>query len=461
LLDPDEQDVLDRLSVFAGGFDLGAAQAVASTETVDPIDVLDVLARLVAKSLVDAEPRDGTTRYRLLETVRDFAWEQLQAAGATDAVARRHAEFFAQFAGDAGAGLRGPDETDWRNRVEREVDNLRAALAWAISAGDAELALRPVADLAVLGDQVAPHGRLAEDAAGVDENHPLSAIALGAACFAASLQGDVDATKSLAEDARRRAAALDRSREGLWVRCRVANATCVAAALRNEPSGDFGAEWVAAARELDDPWCLVEALTYMIGERRRGGVGAGEEALVLARGIGAPSRVAFAAALLASAVAEEDLARADQLLEEAAAAAALARNDWVDYVTSMAVISLHVAVNEPRAAADGALAAIDRSVAQRVPGHVLQWIGTLAAVLATMNDTEGALVLAAWVEQRGLILREGAFFAIYGSAALVEADEQASAAEREHFTRTAAGLDDASIIEFARSRVTDLAAEAR
>src|SRR5262249_7075962 len=81
LLDRDEQSVLDRLSVFAGGFDLAAAQAVVSTEPVDTVDVLDVLARLVSKSLVDAEPRDGTTRYRLLETVRDYAWEQLQAAG--------------------------------------------------------------------------------------------------------------------------------------------------------------------------------------------------------------------------------------------------------------------------------------------------------------------------------------------------------------------------------------------
>src|SRR5262249_47194407 len=159
----------------------------------------------------------------------------------------------------------------------------------------------------------------------------------------------------LADAARARADGLDRSPEGLWVRCRVANATCVASALRNEPSEDFGAEWVAAARELNDAWCLVEALTYMIGQRRQEDVDAGEEARVLAREIGAPSRVAFAAALLAAAVAEEDLARAEQLLQEAAAAAALARNDWVEYVTSMAVISLHIAINDPRAAADGAL----------------------------------------------------------------------------------------------------------
>src|SRR5262249_17050955 len=171
---------------------------------------------------------------------------------------------------------------------------------WAISAGDVDLALRPVADLAVLGDQIPPHGRLAEEAAGVADDHPLSAVALGAACFAAYLQGDVDATTRLADEARRRAAALDRSQEDLSLRCRVANATCVVTALRNEQSEDFGTEWLAAARKLDDPWCLVEALTYTIGSRGREDVSAGEEALVLARQIGAPSRVAIAAVLLAS-----------------------------------------------------------------------------------------------------------------------------------------------------------------
>ena len=74
-LSPEEQTVLTRLSVFSGGFDLCAAQAVAFTDAIEPVDVLDIVSRLVSKSLVVAEARDGTTRYRLLETVRDFAWE--------------------------------------------------------------------------------------------------------------------------------------------------------------------------------------------------------------------------------------------------------------------------------------------------------------------------------------------------------------------------------------------------
>jgi hypothetical protein len=223
---------------------------------------------------------------------------------------------------------------------------------------------------------------------------------------------------------------------------------------------------LAAARKLDDPWCLVEALTYTVGARGRedpAGVSAGEEALALARQIGAPSRVAIAAVLLASAVAISDLARANQLLEEAGAAAALALNDWVDYVTSMALISLHLAVDDLRAAADGALAAIDWSVAQRLPGHLLQFVGTLAGVLATMNDSEGSLVLAAWAERRGSRVHQAdtAFLQMYGGETIVAMYAQTPTAELERLSRVAADLDDRGIVQFARERVANLPAETR
>ena len=88
LLDAHEQLVLERLSIFAGDFDLAAAQAVAASENVDLLDVLDLLVQLVAKLFVVAEPRGATTRYRLLETVREFAWEHLGERGERDEVSR-------------------------------------------------------------------------------------------------------------------------------------------------------------------------------------------------------------------------------------------------------------------------------------------------------------------------------------------------------------------------------------
>jgi predicted ATPase len=117
LLDPNEQTVLDRLAVFAGGFDLPAAHAMATSDDPDAPDVLDILIGLVAKSLVVADTYGGSTRYRLLETVRDFGWEHLRAQGDSQDVGRRHAQHFAEFARQAGAGLRGPQEAEWRQRV--------------------------------------------------------------------------------------------------------------------------------------------------------------------------------------------------------------------------------------------------------------------------------------------------------------------------------------------------------
>jgi len=458
LLERDEQVVLDRLAVFSGGFDLPAAQAVAAEDAVDAVDVVDVLGRLVGKSLVVAEPVGQRTRYRLLETVRDFAWERLQDAGDVDAVARRHAVYFAEFARDAGSGLRGAEEAVWRARVEREVDNLRAALAWAVAAADVDLSLGPVSDLAVFGDQVAPYGRAAEDAARLAEDHPLAPVGLAAAAFAAVLQGDINAAVALGAEARERVAGFDRAPESLWVRCRVANATCTIFALRPADFETFSAPWLADARELADAWCLGEALTFVAGSPQIDpAIAAGEEALEIARRLQTPSRVAFAAALLGARVAERDPERAEALFGEARAAAPAAGNEWVDYVTSMALVPFYLTMGNRRAAAEVALASIESSLARGVFGHVMQWVATLASVLATVDD-EGALVLSAWSEQRGVTLYDNSLlFNPHGAAALAAIRSSRSAADLERISATAIELTEAGIGRYARERVELLA----
>jgi predicted ATPase/class 3 adenylate cyclase len=461
LLDADEQAVLDRLAVFVGGFELPAAQAVAASDDVDAMDVLDILARLVSKSLVVAEPRDGTTRYRLLETVRDFAWEHVQAADEVETLSRRHAAHFAAFAHDAGEGLRSQDEGAWRERVEREVDNLRAALAWAISVGDVELALRPISDLSVLGDGVAPYGLMPEQAARLDEDHPLAALALGSACFAAVLQGESETAIRLAEEAHDRASVLGDTPEALWVRCRVANATCPLFGLRSEGAEEFAQPWITAARALGDPWCLCEVLTFMVGMGQLDtGVGAGEEALLLARRAGAPSRLAFAAVLLAARIVESDPVRAEELLQEASRAAAAGRNAWADYVSSLSMIYLHTARGDRRAAAQTALAAIERSIALRVPGHVLQFVAALGSLLASMGDEEGGLVLVAWAEQRGLVPPPEGSASWVGLAAteVAAARAQRTPAELERYGREAAALNEVAVAGYAREHLAPLPA---
>ena len=110
-----------------------------------------MIGSLVAKSMVTTdEAADGTTRYRLLETLRQYARERLDDLGDPDVWRRRHAEHYAEFAEQAGAELVGPEELAWRPRLIRELDNLRAAVGWSLDAespDDREPAIRVVVGL--------------------------------------------------------------------------------------------------------------------------------------------------------------------------------------------------------------------------------------------------------------------------------------------------------------------------
>ncbi len=145
LLTDQERALLRRLSVFAGGWTLDAAEAVCADETVAREAVLDLLTRLVDKSLVEV---DGGTvpRYRMLETVRQYGQEKLLAAEAAPHVRSRHRDWFQVLAADAAGHLRGPEQKVWLERLERERDNLHTALGWSAE-DDPDRALRMAADL--------------------------------------------------------------------------------------------------------------------------------------------------------------------------------------------------------------------------------------------------------------------------------------------------------------------------
>ncbi|MFI0819047.1 BTAD domain-containing putative transcriptional regulator [Streptomyces sp. NPDC021098] len=146
LLDARERTVLARLSVFAGGCDLPAAEAVCGDPRdrgpVDPRDVAALLGSLVDKSLVVAAPgTDGEMRYRLLETVAEYAAERLDEAGERAAVERRHLVAYRELARTADPLLRGREQRVWLTRLETEHENLRTALRRAVAAGDEQEAL--------------------------------------------------------------------------------------------------------------------------------------------------------------------------------------------------------------------------------------------------------------------------------------------------------------------------------
>lgn len=144
LLSEQERILLGRLCVFAGGGTFSAVETVCSGGPIKQQEILPLLSRLVAKSLVVAEERDGNRRYRLLETIREFARTLPNASPAESAALRQaHGTYFLDLAETAEPMLIGAEQSEWLDRLERENDNLREALTWSIETkGHTEEALR-------------------------------------------------------------------------------------------------------------------------------------------------------------------------------------------------------------------------------------------------------------------------------------------------------------------------------
>jgi non-specific serine/threonine protein kinase len=151
LLDEQERGLFERLSVFAGGWDLEAAEAIGAEDSAGAAEILDLLSMLMDKSLVIAEndEEEGTSlRYRMLEPVRQFGLEKLLESAMAQDTPRRHAEHFLDLAEKADAELLGSDQARWLQRLRTELGNLRRALEWSLDREEsAELRLRLVAAL--------------------------------------------------------------------------------------------------------------------------------------------------------------------------------------------------------------------------------------------------------------------------------------------------------------------------
>ena len=144
LLEEEERKLMNRLAVFAGGFTLEGAGAIATEDEDLSVELLDALASLVDKSLLSQrEQADGEPRFRMLEVVREFALEELEASGEANEIKRRHAEFYAQLSEIAEPELRSANVAQWLEILEQEHDNLRLAMEWGLE-NEPELALRIV-----------------------------------------------------------------------------------------------------------------------------------------------------------------------------------------------------------------------------------------------------------------------------------------------------------------------------
>jgi predicted ATPase/class 3 adenylate cyclase/DNA-binding CsgD family transcriptional regulator len=257
LLTEPERTLFRRMAAFSGGFDLPAAEAVTSEGALERFQVLDQLTLLVDKSLLVVENRLDGTRYMLLETVRQYALEKLGESGEADAARTRHRDHYTELAARLG-GDRATDETHL-DRLERELDNFRAAFAWSREQGVTARALLLASALQPLW-----RGRRLRE---------------GLAWFAAALRDDGDRTRL---DAATRARAL-------------ADEATLDGSTGN--SGDFGRaeEALTLAREVGDPVLLSRVLAACLYTAGRDATMTQRylpEALAVARAVGEPRRLA-------------------------------------------------------------------------------------------------------------------------------------------------------------------------
>jgi predicted ATPase/class 3 adenylate cyclase/DNA-binding CsgD family transcriptional regulator len=265
LLTEPERVLFRRLAAFMGGFDLDAAQTVAGSGDVERYQVLDQLTLLVDKSLVATDDSGSRTRYRLLETVRQYALEKLGESGEADAVRSCHRDYYTSLA----AAIDAPAGSDYEQRLdqaEMEIDNLRAAFGWSRENSDTELALtlasslqplwiaraRPMEGLAwfdsVLTDQVAQD-------TGVPAAVRARALADSAVLTTvAGMTGGVDQAAQ--------ALAIARHIEDPAVLARALPACGLTAAYNAELAAAYFAEALELARELQDRWRLSQILAW-------------------------------------------------------------------------------------------------------------------------------------------------------------------------------------------------------
>ncbi len=271
LLSEVEQKVLHRLSVFAGGWMLEAAEAVCAGDGVEAAEVLDALSHLIDKSLVVADRHDDEIRYHLLETIRQYGREKLVQAGEGDGIRDKHLSYYLQWAEKAREYLGRPEQFAWINRFEAEHDNIRAALEWSLVRGDGALEVMRLTSATSDFWQLRGYlteGRMWLSAAlahkGAQQSTLTRAQALYHTSMLAFYQSDYAVVRTLAEQSL--AISRDLGAAGRWG---VANALEMLAEVATE-TGDYSAapalyeQALAIFKELED-WAGVAVVLKMLG----------------------------------------------------------------------------------------------------------------------------------------------------------------------------------------------------
>jgi predicted ATPase/DNA-binding CsgD family transcriptional regulator len=275
LLTEPERVVFRQLAVFLGGFDLEAARAISDDGDVERYQVLDLLTLLVDKSLVVAEESGGRTRYRLLETVRQYAQEKLAESRQADAVRALHRDHYLALA----IAVDAPAEAGHEARLDKadiEIDNMRAAFAWSRECGDTDLALQLACSLYPLW---LARGRNREGHAWLDaalEDRNVGEREIAPAVYARALADKValDAWSGIAAslDQAEQALSIARDVDDPRLLARALGARGFAVGYDDELAQAYFEEAVEVARQIDDGW----RLTHLLGWRAYAAIVAGD-----------------------------------------------------------------------------------------------------------------------------------------------------------------------------------------
>jgi predicted ATPase/class 3 adenylate cyclase/DNA-binding CsgD family transcriptional regulator len=295
LLSDSERIMLRRLAAFVGGFDLDAAHAVAGADTNERYQVLDQLTLLVEKSLVVAEDNANGTRYRLLETVRQYALEKLGESGEADEVRSRHRDHYTSLA----AVLDTPAGSDYEQRLEQadlEIGNLRSAFGWSIENAELQHATALASSLQPLWIS---RGRMREGRAWIDltlEPHAdVNPAALRARALAdkAVLDCWFGAASEISMDEAQHALAIARELDDPALLTRTISACGLLAGQRYDaPAAQaYFTEAIGLARASDDRWRLSQILSWQANSAIQAGDPiaareAGQDGLQIADAIG-------------------------------------------------------------------------------------------------------------------------------------------------------------------------------
>jgi predicted ATPase/DNA-binding SARP family transcriptional activator len=441
LLGEREKCLFERLSVFAGGFDLEAVHGVCADTDQSEDDILDLLTGLVDKSMVFIRSGSVVTRYGVLETLRAYGRERLRGRGLVQDVTARHAVYYVELVERSEEGMHSADERVWVERMapnartlyaSPDFENIRTAFEQVMSDGNLDLALRLVASLIDLMNRTGYHAarwvyRVVDSA---DHDHPLFVSAVGVAARAAWVLGDFPHARSLARMAAGRVA----SRRP----CYLAHPDDVLAdiALYEGDAQTALAHYEAelpGARSTGDPIRLVMIVDRITMCQQafgapEAGVPYAEEAILVADAAGNPTARSLARCTLGRALAGADPDRALGLLDDANEIGASVDNNWCIGMAGMEAAAIRAVHGDPIAAAPTLIPVLDHWE-HGGPGLIAQQWDTLRHVTRLLvrlgGETDAATLQRFFVDagrEPPLSDEEAAQLGGVGGVAPAEAD---------------------------------------